>query len=177
MEFPNPFNLASYFLDHNLESRGDKTAVLYRDQAWTYRQLYHAACRFANAACSLGVRQEDRVLTILPDCPAFVVAIMGIHKLGAVLTMVNPRLPTEDLEYYFHYTKAPLAVIDASVADAVAGMRSRLRFLREALVVETADPRNVEAGAATKRPAARHGGQAVGRLRDEATKGCWSVCR
>src|SRR5262245_60259558 len=135
MEFPNPFNLADYFLDHNLTSRPDKVCVLFRDRQYTYRQIHEAACRFASAARSLGVRQEDRILTILPDNPSFVATIMGIHKLGAVLTMVNPRLPHEDLKYYFNYTKAPLAVIDASLVEPVSAMRGDLRFLKEVLVV------------------------------------------
>ena len=73
---PESFNLSDYFLDHNLRSgRADKVAVYYRDEKWTYRQIQEGACRAAGALRSLGVRQEDRVLLILPDCPAFVTAL------------------------------------------------------------------------------------------------------
>jgi len=136
MDFPNPFNLASYFLDHNLPARADRPAVIYRDIQWSYADVYRAACRFAGAAAEAGVRQEDRVLVILPDCPAFVAAVMGIHKLGAVLTMVNPRLPAADLEYYFNYTKAPLAVLAGELVEPVAAMMPQLRYLRAVLVAE-----------------------------------------
>lgn len=148
MEFPNPFNLATYFLDHNLNSRAEKSAVLFRDKSYSYRQVYEAACRFAHAARSLGVRQEDRVLVMLTDCPPFVTAVMGIHKLGAVLTMVNPCLPHEDLAYYFNYTRAPLAVIDASLVEPVDRMLPGLRYLRNILVVSNAEAPAKPGGAA-----------------------------
>lgn len=43
---PDQFNLADYYLDHNLrEGRADKVAVVYRDEKWTYRQIHEGADR------------------------------------------------------------------------------------------------------------------------------------
>lgn len=134
--FPESFNLADYFLDHNLRAgRGEKVAVLYREEKWTYRQIHEGACRAAGAYRSLGVRQEDRVLIVLPDCPAFVTALMGIHKAGAVLAMVNPLLPVEDYVYYFNYTRAPIGVVHASLVPGIQRIRGQFRYLKELLVV------------------------------------------
>ena len=133
---PESFNLADYFLDHNLrEGRAEKVAVWFRDEAWTYRQVHEGACRAAGALRSVGVKQEDRVLIILPDCPQFVTALMGVHKAGAVLAMANPLLPADDFAYYFNYTRAVAAVVHASIVPGLAKIRPQLRFLRQILVV------------------------------------------
>ncbi|MCE9581532.1 MAG: benzoate-CoA ligase family protein [Planctomycetes bacterium] len=132
---PDQFNLSDYYLDHNLrEGRADKVAVVYRDEKWTYRQIHEGACRAAGALRSVGVRQEDRVLLILPDCPSFVTALFGIHKAGAVLCMANPLLPVEDFVYYFNYTRAVTAVVHHSLVEGLAKLRPQMRHLKNLLV-------------------------------------------
>ncbi|MBI2920945.1 MAG: benzoate-CoA ligase family protein [Planctomycetes bacterium] len=134
--FPEQFSLADYFLDHNLrEGRGDKVAVYFRDETWTYRQVHEGACRACGVYRALGVKPEDRILIVLPDCPAFVTALMGVHKAGAVLAMANPLLPVEDFVHYFNYTRAPVAVVHHSLAAGLAKLRPQLPHLRQLLVV------------------------------------------
>src|SRR5215211_7917478 len=107
ISFPEQFNLATYFLDHNMtEGRGDKVAVYYRDERYTYAEVQQMANRCGHAFRSLDVEMEDRVLLVLPDCIEFVAAWFATAKIGAVITMVNTILPTTDYEYYLEYTRA-----------------------------------------------------------------------
>lgn len=90
VSFPEQFNMATYFLDHNIEAgRGERTAVYFQDERYTYRQVYEMANRCGNALLSLGVEMEDRVLMVLPDSIEFVAVWFAIAKVGAVITMVN----------------------------------------------------------------------------------------
>ncbi len=133
--FPENFNLSEYFLDHNLASRSKKTCVSYRDEELSYRQVHEASCRVASALRSLGVRQEDRVLIVLPDTPAFVSALFAVHKIGGVLAMANPLLPAEDYRHYLNYTRAPVAILHHTVRAHVEKLLPALRYLKEVLVV------------------------------------------
>ena len=73
LTFPEQFNMADYFLDHNLvEGRGDKIAVRYRDEQYTYADVQQMTNRCGNALRALGVEMEDRVLLALPDSIEFV---------------------------------------------------------------------------------------------------------
>src|SRR5688572_7625621 len=88
---PAAFNIADYFLSGRLsEGRGDSVALRLDDRNVTYAEVDALANRFGNALRSLGVRQEDRVLIALPDGAAYVGALFGTLKLGAVVVMVNP---------------------------------------------------------------------------------------
>ena len=141
-EFPERFNMASYFLDRNLEQgRGDKICLYYRDESYTYREVQAQANRAGNALRALGVSLEDRVLLILPDRPEFAFAWFGAAKIGAVIAMVNPALPAEDYLHYFEYTRAKVAVVDASALDTLEPLLDSFRHLRQ-LVVVGGDPRS-----------------------------------
>ena len=141
MDFPERFNMAWYFLDRNLEEgRGGKTCLYYRDEAWTYAEVQARSNRFANALRALGVEVEDRVLLVLPDRPEFAFAWFGAAKAGAVIAMVNPILPAEDLAYYFEYSRARAAVVDASTLDRIGPLRAGMRHLRHLIVVGEPGP-------------------------------------
>jgi len=96
--------------------------------------------RFASALRGLGLEVEDRVLLVLPDRPEFAFAWFGAAKAGAVIAMVNPILPAEDLAYYFEYSRARAAVVDASTLDRIGPLRAGFRHLRHLIVVGDPGP-------------------------------------
>src|SRR3977135_1891387 len=134
--FPKRFNMADYFLYHNLEEgRENKTCLYFEDQSWTYRDTAWMSNRVGNALREAGVEIEDRVLIVLPDCPEFVWSWFGATRIGAVITMVNPLLPAEDYRYYLEYTRARTAVVHESFLKPFADAAQDAGYLRSVLVV------------------------------------------
>jgi benzoate-CoA ligase family protein len=138
-EFPERFNMAAYFLDRNIEEgRAAKPCLYWRDEVVTYGQMQARANRCANALRALGVRQEERVLLVLPDRPEFAYAWFGAAKAGAVIAMVNPLLPAEEYPHYFEYTRARVAIVDESTLERLDGLRDSFRHLEHLVVVGAA---------------------------------------
>jgi benzoate-CoA ligase family protein len=136
IEFPERFNMADYFLYHNIEEgRENKTCIYFRDETYTYGETVRMANRAGNALREMGVEMEDRVLIALPDCPEFVWTWFGTSRIGAVITMVNPLLPAEDYKYYLEYTRARCAVIHESLLKNFEEAAADARYLRQVLVV------------------------------------------
>lgn len=136
IEFPEKFNMATYFLDNNIEAgRGEKTCLYYRDKTYTYRQIVQETNQVGNVLKNLGVEMESRVLMVLPDCPEFVTSWFAIAKIGGVITMVNPLLPSSDYEYYLEYTRAKVAIVDASTLERIEPALANARYLKHLLVV------------------------------------------
>jgi benzoate-CoA ligase family protein len=136
LDFPEKFNMADYFLYHNLEEgRENKICLYFNDATYTYGETALMANRVGNTLRELGLRQEERVLLVLPDCPEFVWTWFGASRIGAVITMVNPLLPATDYKYYLDYTRAGVAVIHASMLETFAQVASEARHLRHVLVV------------------------------------------
>jgi benzoate-CoA ligase family protein len=137
--FPEEFNLADYFLfDRLKEGKGTRTAVRFGQRAWTYEDVADRTMRLSAALQAAGVRQEERVLVILPDMPPFVWSIMATLRAGAVLTMGNPDAPAEDLAYLVEYTRAAAVVTLARVVRGIEGVNGALshsRHLRALFIV------------------------------------------
>ena len=135
-QFPERFNMADYFLYHNLEEgRENKVCLYYEDQSFSYGDTVRMSNRAGNALRELGVEQEDRVLIVLPDCPEFVWTWFGAARIGAVITMVNPLLPADDYKYYLDYTRARVAVIHESLLKNFNEATADAKHLRAVLVV------------------------------------------
>ena len=88
-------NVSVNCLDRQLETRGDKTALLFEPdspdtpaQHVTYRQLHQRVCKLANALRSLGVAKGDRVTIYLPMIVEAAVAMLACARIGAVHTVV-----------------------------------------------------------------------------------------
>jgi long-chain acyl-CoA synthetase len=86
------FDLAS-------ERYPDRTAVVYLGEHFTYRRLREMTERFAGGLRAVGVRKGDRVMIYIPNCIQWVVAAIGIQRLGAVMVPVSPIYTSFEIEY------------------------------------------------------------------------------
>jgi benzoate-CoA ligase family protein len=134
--FPERFNMADYFLYHNVEEgRESKVCLYFEDRKWSYGEVARLANQTGNALREFGADIEDRVLIVLPDCPEFVWTWFGSARIGSVITMVNPLLPAADYEYYLDYTRARVAVIHESLLETFVQAAASARYLHSVLVV------------------------------------------
>lgn len=121
-------NIADHYLGDRLrEGRGERIALRLDDGTRTYAEVERLAARFGNALRQLGVRQEERVIVAVPDGAAFVGALFGIAKLGAVVVMVNPGMAQDALRGVLDYGRVPVAIVapDAVPAFEAAAAGSR----------------------------------------------------
>ena len=87
-------NVSANCLDRHLETRGDKTAIIWEgddpdiSHRMTYRQLHSAVCKFANVLKGLGVRKGDRVTIYMPMIPEAAYAMLACARIGAVHSVV-----------------------------------------------------------------------------------------
>lgn len=138
---PDRLNMATYFLDSNLEAgRGARVALISKDRHGevterSYDEVAALANRTGNALRSLGVEIEQRILLAVGDGPEFVGGWFGALKIGAVVTAVNPLLPPEDYPYYLEYTRARVAICDADSLPAFLAALPEARYLKALVVV------------------------------------------
>ena len=135
-DVPRRLNLASWFVDRNLEEgRGGRTALIGPDGAITYAELAALVNRSGHVLRELGVRAEERVLLVLSDGVEFVALWYGAQKIGAVTAEAYTFLQPKDYAYYLDYTRAGVVVVDGSTLGAVRDAAQSSRWLRRILVV------------------------------------------
>ncbi len=71
--------------DKAVELWPENTAVIYLGEKFTYRQLRDLSLRFSSALKQLGVKKGDKVMLYIPNCIQWVVAFLGIIRIGAVV--------------------------------------------------------------------------------------------
>ena len=139
-DIPRSFNVASYFVDRNVEDgRGDRTALVGPGARATYAELAALVNRSGNVLRELGVRAEERVLLVLADSVEFVALWYGAQKIGAVTAEAYTYLPAKDYAYYLDYTRAGVVVADATTLERVREAAPESRWLRHVLVVGAGD--------------------------------------
>lgn len=127
---PVDFNLAHHLLDARVEEgNGQRTAIRTDHTTYTYAQVQARANRLAAALVEAGLAQEQRVILALPDGLDFVAGLFAILKAGGVVVMINPDLPVADLEYFFEYSRAPLALVHSGQQETFASAAARARLL------------------------------------------------
>ncbi|MCF8030929.1 MAG: AMP-binding protein [Desulfohalobiaceae bacterium] len=77
----------------------DKTAVIYLGERYSYSRLYELSGRFAGALTEMGVQKGDRVIIFIPNCIQWIIAFLGIQRIGAVAVPISPIYTSFELEY------------------------------------------------------------------------------
>lgn len=97
-------NVAYNCVDRHLEKRGDKPAIIWEGdepghvRTLTYRELYHAVNKCANALKELGVKKGDSVCIYMPMVPEAAISMLACAKIGAVHSVVFAGFSAEALK-------------------------------------------------------------------------------
>ena len=101
--YDGKLNASSNCLDRHLQTRGDKTAIIWEAddptiaQHITYRDLYERVCQCANALKALGIEKGDRVTIYLPMIPELAIAMLACARIGAIHSVVFAGFSAEAL--------------------------------------------------------------------------------
>ena len=85
--------------DRMSELYPDRTAVLYLGERFSYARLRDLSERFSGALVDMGVKKGDRVMIYISNCIQWVIAFLGIQKIGAVTVPVSPIYTSFEIEY------------------------------------------------------------------------------
>ncbi len=101
------FNFAFDVVDAIAKKSPDKLAMLHIDKnkverRFTFNDMKRASAQCANYFKSLGIKKGDRVMLVLKRHYQFWFAVLGLHKLGAIVIPATHQLQVHDLEYRFN---------------------------------------------------------------------------
>jgi len=94
----------------NADKYPEKCALVFLGSRFSYRRLKELAYRFATAASALGIKTHDRVLIYLPNSPQWLVAYIGLQKIGAVPVPVSPIYPPYELTYLLNHSRSKMII-------------------------------------------------------------------
>lgn len=99
----------------------DKTAIIYLGERFSYMSLKNLIDRFATALHDLGVRDNDKVMLYIANCPQFLIGYFGAQQIGAIPVPVSPIYTPYEMKY----------LINDSDAETVLCQDTNFRYIKE----------------------------------------------
>jgi len=99
--------------------RPDHSALLFQGARLSYVELERLSDALAAALTARGVSKGDRVALLLPNCPQFVIAQLGVWKAGAIVAPINPLYTENELQHMLEECGAKTAIVLSRFYDKV----------------------------------------------------------
>ncbi|KAL2911187.1 hypothetical protein HK105_209353 [Polyrhizophydium stewartii] len=147
---PLPFALVHHGFEARAKQHPDWRAVEHGDAHLSYGDLDACGCALAAALASHGVQRGSRVAVVMQRSIEFVVALVGVLKVGATIVPVDSSFPADRIQFMLDDASVCAIVTTASEADRIA----QLSVGDRAVVV--ADARALLASGVSFTPAAQH---------------------
>ena len=97
-------------------------AVVFEDRHLTYAELNASSNRLARHLRNLGADKDVPIGVYMERCLELVVAIVAIHKAGAVYVPLDPDLPRERLEYMARDCAFPIVLTQSALEERLQGL-------------------------------------------------------
>lgn len=100
----------SELADFNLHRFGEYSFLYYEGQTYTNAEIADQARRLAVGLRTQGVQQGDRVVVMLVNSPAVIVAYQAVARIGGVIVPLLPVLKTPEIQHIVNNCE-PRAII------------------------------------------------------------------
>ncbi|MEG9861535.1 MAG: long-chain-acyl-CoA synthetase [Parvularculales bacterium] len=98
----------------------DSPAIIFDNRTWTYGEFNAAANQYARWAQSQGIGRGDVVALMMENRPEYLIAWLGIIKVGGIAALINTNLSSQQLAYSLGISGARYIVLGAELAENYA---------------------------------------------------------
>jgi len=125
----------SCILDDKARTVGSKVFVRHHEDKVTYEDLSAGSTRIANFLIrELGVKSQDKVAVILPNCVDFFFVQFGIAKAGAVMVPVNVQAKLELLTHFLNNSDAEIVIVDEQFVPLLRSIEAAIPRVKTLIV-------------------------------------------
>ncbi len=125
----------SDFVSRQARSWPDRPAVIFEETRLTYADFNRRVNRLANALRNLGLKQGDKIATLLPNCLALLDSYWAAAKTGLVIVPFSPMLRSEGLRRLLHDAEPELLLLQPDLIDQLEPLRGDLSLPPERYLV------------------------------------------
>ncbi len=104
-------------VEHWARARPRNIAVYFEDRKITYKELDEAGNKYAHWAQDRGVAMGDVVAVLMENRPEFIMAWLGLAKIGAVAALINSNLRSRALAHCLKLAGARNIVLGAECVE------------------------------------------------------------
>jgi fatty-acyl-CoA synthase len=101
------------FLERSALVYPHRIAVIDGEKQITYRQMFNRCRQFADRLRHLGIKQDDTVSVLAPNCLALLEAHYAIAMAGGVLNAINYRLDGPTVAFILNHGRSKLLLVES----------------------------------------------------------------
>jgi acyl-CoA synthetase (AMP-forming)/AMP-acid ligase II len=114
----------------------DRTALVFGDRHMTHAQFAARGFRLANALLSLGLRRQERVAVLAPNCPEYLECFCACECAGLVTVNLNHRLAPPELVRIGEDCEPAVLIFHSQFRAAANALIAALPGLRHTICID-----------------------------------------
>jgi len=122
----------------------DRTAIVFGEKRFTFREVNERANRLANGLLSLGVKKGDRVASLSRNCHQHIEIVFARHKIGAVEVNLNPRLSPGEIAWQLNDSKTETLFVASEFLEKVRPILSSCRGIKHRIGLSGASGQEID---------------------------------
>src|SRR4030066_526203 len=111
----------------------EKRAIVCGGERWTYREFYERVNRLSYCLKDWGVRKDDKVAVLHPNCHTFLEAYYGVAQMGAISVPINIRLSPGEIAFILQDSESKILISDPMFQKQVDPIREKLSGIKKIL--------------------------------------------
>ena len=118
---PDNVSLPEFVWEEGIKHHQDKLALIngVTGRSYTYKEGNEDCKKFAVALKAFCVKKGDVVALFMPNCPEYILCILGVAAIGATTTTINPNYTPHEISRQLMASDTKLVVTIPSLIDIV----------------------------------------------------------
>ena len=142
---PENVSLPEFVWEEGIKFHQDKIALIngVTGRSYTYQDGYEDCKKFSIALARFGIKKGDVIALFMPNCPEYILCLLGVAGIGAVTTIINPNYTPYEVSKQFAASNTKLVVTIPSLIDTAKEAMETINYNAEIMIhVEDGDSSN-----------------------------------
>jgi len=110
-----------------------KQAIVCKGERWTYQEFGDRINRLSHALKAFGIKKDDKVGILHPNCHFFLEAYYAIPQIGGISVPINHRLSPREVAFILQDSESKILIADSIFKDQVNAIRQEIRGIEKIL--------------------------------------------
>jgi acyl-CoA synthetase (AMP-forming)/AMP-acid ligase II len=110
-----------------------KQAIVCGGTRWSYEKFYDRIRRLSHCLMDFGVRKDDKVAILHPNCHYFLEAYYASAEIGAISVPINYRLSPKEVAFILQDSESKILIADPVFSGHIDPIRTEIRSIERIL--------------------------------------------
>jgi long-chain acyl-CoA synthetase len=124
-------------LNKNAKTYPDKTAFIFENNRYTFKEVNQRINSLINALASMGVKKGDRVALLAYNCSQYF-EVFNVAKAGMICVPLNYRSVSRELVYLINNSEANTLLLEKEFVDTILSIRDQLTGVKNFICLDSA---------------------------------------